>query len=126
MSADDNDDVPWGTDPVGPDDTALQTDKNHLPAGERPNPFLRATQLAGAAGRTVALPTFATFGSTILTILGSIFLVVLVVRMFSAWVQKKWGEFVTEFAAAIFIAWFIFDSTSALATIQALVKQIFG
>jgi len=81
---------------------------------------------AGSAGHTVALPTFATFGSTILTILGSIFLVVLVVRMFSAWVQKKWGEFVTEFAAAIFIAWFIFDSTSALATIQALVKQIFG
>jgi len=81
---------------------------------------------AAAAVHTVALPTFATFGSTIMTILGSIFLVVLVVRMFSAWVQKKWGEFVTEFAAAVFIGWFIFDSTSALATIQGFVKQIFG
>jgi len=81
---------------------------------------------AAAAAHTAALPTFATFGSTIMTILGSIFLVVLVVRMFSAWVQKKWGEFVTEFAAAVFIGWFIFDSTSALATIQGFVKQIFG
>ncbi len=81
---------------------------------------------AGAAGRTVALPTFATFGSTILTILGSLFLVILVIRMFSAWVQKKWAEFVTEFAAAIFIGWFIFDSASAVSTIQSIVKQIFG
>jgi len=81
---------------------------------------------AAAAAHTAALPTFATFGSTIMTILGSIFLVVLVVRMFSAWVQKQWGEFVTEFAAAIFIGWFIFDSTSALSTIQGFVKQIFG
>jgi len=81
---------------------------------------------AAAAAHTAALPTFATFGATIMTILGSIFLVVLVVRMFSAWVQKKWGEFVTEFAAAIFIGWFIFDSTSALSTIQGFVKQIFG
>jgi uncharacterized membrane protein (DUF2068 family) len=80
---------------------------------------------AAAAAHTVAL-SFATFGATIMTILGSIFLVVLVVRMFSAWVQKKWGEFVTEFAAAIFIGWFIFDSTSALSTIQGFVKQIFG
>jgi len=81
---------------------------------------------AAATAHTVALPSFLLFGSTIMTILGSIFLVVLVVRMFSAWVQKKWGEFVTEFAAAVFIGWFIFDSTSALATIQGFVKQIFG
>ena len=73
-----------------------------------------------------ALPSFTSFGNTILTLLGSFFLVVLVVRMFSAWVQKKWGEFVTEFAAAIFIAWFIFDSAGAIATIKSIVTQIFG
>jgi len=47
--AGDNDDVvPWGTDPVGPDDTALQSESNQLPAGERRNPFLRATPLVPA------------------------------------------------------------------------------
>ena len=85
-----------------------------------------ATPVTTTAAANVALPTFASFGSTILTILGSIFLVVLVVRMFSAWVQKKWAEFITEFVAAIFIGWFIFDSASAVSTIQAIVKQIFG
>ena len=73
-----------------------------------------------------ALPSFTSFGSTILTLLGSLFLVVLVVRMFSAWVQKKWAEFITEFAAAIFIGWFIFDSAGAVATIKSIVTQIFG
>ncbi len=49
MNADDNDDVvPWGTDPVGPDDTALQSESTQLPAGERRNPFLRATPLGPA------------------------------------------------------------------------------
>jgi len=41
VNADDNDDVPRGTDPVCPDDTALQSEGNQLPAAERPNPFLR-------------------------------------------------------------------------------------
>jgi len=62
VSADDNDDIPWGTDPDR-DDTALQSESTQLPAGERPNPFLRAAPLvpaevaaaaAGAAAKTPA------------------------------------------------------------------------
>ena len=56
MNADDNDDIPWGTDPASPDDIALQTDRNQLPAGDRRNPFLRAAPPvpADAAAAAVA------------------------------------------------------------------------
>lgn len=62
MNADDNDDIPWGTDPAGPDDTALQSESNQPAAGERLNPFLRAAPpvpadaaaSAGAAAKTPA------------------------------------------------------------------------
>ncbi len=40
MNADDNDDdIPWGTDPASLDGTALQSESNQLPAGDRRNPF---------------------------------------------------------------------------------------
>ncbi len=60
VSADDNnDDVPWGTDPASPDDTALQTERTQPAAGDRLNPFLRAAppvpaEAAGAAAGVAA------------------------------------------------------------------------
>ena len=74
----------------------------------------------------LALPQFDSFGKTILTILSSLFLTVLVIRMFIAWAQKKYGEMVTEIVAAIFIGWFLFAPDNAIATIKAIVTQIFG
>jgi len=68
VNADDNDDIPWGTDPASPDGTELQSESNQLPAGERLNPFLRAAPLvpaeaaaasAGAAAKTPAPPVAA-------------------------------------------------------------------
>ena len=57
MNADDNDDIPWGTDLTGPDDaTAPQSDSTQPAAGERLNPFLRAAPPvpADAAAAAVA------------------------------------------------------------------------
>ena len=86
-----------------------------------------ATTLHTSAGAVeLALPQFDSFGKTILTILSSLFLTVLVIRMFIAWAQKKYGEMVTEIVAAIFIGWFLFAPDSAIATIKAIITQIFG
>lgn len=73
-----------------------------------------------------ALPQFDSIGAAILTILGSLFMVILVIRVFNAWVTKKWGEMVTEIVAAIFVGWFVFAPDNAKATIIAFVHQIFG
>ncbi len=57
VNADDNDDIPWGTDLTGPDDdTAPQSDSTQPAAGERLNPFLRAAPPvpADAAAAAVA------------------------------------------------------------------------
>jgi len=57
VNADDNDDIPWGTDLTGPDDdTAPQSDSTQPAAGERRNPFLRAAPPvpADAAAAAVA------------------------------------------------------------------------
>jgi hypothetical protein len=85
---------------------------------------LATVHLAGV--QEMALPQFDSFGKTILTILSSLFLTVLVIRMFIAWAQKKYGEMVTEIVAAIFIGWFLFAPDNAIATIKAIVTQVFG
>jgi len=57
VNADDNDDIPWGTDLTGPDDdTAPQTERTQPAAGDRLNPFLRAAPPvpADAAAAAVA------------------------------------------------------------------------
>jgi len=57
VNADDNNDIPWGTDLTGPDDaTAPQSDSTQPAAGERLNPFLRAAPPvpADAAAAAVA------------------------------------------------------------------------
>jgi hypothetical protein len=86
-----------------------------------------AAAISHTAGvQEMALPQFDSFGKTILTILSSLFLTVLVIRMFIAWAQKKYGEMVTEVVAAIFIGWFLFAPDNAIATIKAIVTQVFG
>ncbi|GGM15973.1 hypothetical protein [Nakamurella endophytica] len=75
---------------------------------------------------TLALPQFDSLKNTIITILVSLFMVILIVRMFTAWAQKRWGEMIAEGAAAIFAGWFVFAPDNAQATIVAIVHQIFG
>lgn len=78
------------------------------------------------ASGVLAIPQFDGFKSTVITILTSLFMVVLIVRIFSAWVQKRWGEIIAEIAMAIVAGWFIFAPDNAQSTIVAIVKQIAG
>jgi hypothetical protein len=69
---------------------------------------------------------FDSLTTTVLTILGSVFFLILTVRIFFAWAQKKWGEVITEVAGAIFIGWWVLDSTGAKNFITGVVHQVFG
>lgn len=78
------------------------------------------------ASGVLAIPQFDTFRATVITILASIFMVVLILRIFTAWVQKRWGEIIAEIAMAIVAGWFVFAPDNAQTTIVAIVHQIFG
>ena len=86
-----------------------------------------AAVLAGpGASGVLAVPQFDSFKNTIITILASVFMIVLIVRIFTAWVQKRWGEIIAELAMAIVAGWFVFAPNNAETTIKAIVTQIFG
>lgn len=73
-----------------------------------------------------ALPDLTSFATSILTILGSVLMAVVGVRMFTAYAKKNWGEFVTECVAVIFVGWFVWFPDNAKTTIQAIIHQVFG
>ena len=79
-----------------------------------------------AAGLGPAAPTLDSLSSTILTLVGSAFVIVIVVRMFTAYAKKNWGELITELVAVLFVGWFIWDTTGAISTLKGLVTGIFG
>ena len=85
---------------------------------------IHLAQLAAAA--QPAVPSLTTFGSLIFTLLGSIVMVVLGIRIFMAYVKKNWGELITEVVAVIFVGWFVWFPDSAKATIVVVIHQIFG
>lgn len=73
-----------------------------------------------------AAPSIDSLSSLILTLVGSAFVIVIVVRMFTAYAKKAWGELITELVAVIFVGWFIWDTTGAINTLKGIVTGIFG
>ena len=88
--------------------------------------YLMLNQPLAAAGLGAAAPTLDSLSSTILTLVGSAFVIVIVVRMFTAYAKKNWGELITELVAVLFVGWFIWDTTGAITTLKGLVTGIFG
>lgn len=74
----------------------------------------------------VALPNFDSFGNSIIAILGSLVMVILVVRIVIAYGKKQWGEMITEVVAVVFVGWFVWFPDSAKTTIKDVAKSIFG
>lgn len=74
----------------------------------------------------VALPQFDSLKNAIITILGSLVMIILVIRIVTAYGKKQYGEMITELIAVIFVAWFVFTPDSAQSTIVSLAKTIFG
>ena len=64
--------------------------------------------------------------SLIFTLLGSIIMAVVGVRMFTAYTKKAWGELITELVAVVFIGWFVWFPGSAQTTIQGIIHGVFG
>ena len=79
-----------------------------------------------SAAAPLAAPSLTGFASLIFTLLGSVIMVVVAIRMFTAYTKKNWGELITEFIAVIFVGWFIWFPGSAKTTIVAIIHQIFG
>lgn len=72
------------------------------------------------------LPQFDSLKNSLITILGSVVMIILVIRIVTAYGKKQYGELITEVIAVIFVAWFVFTPASAQSTIVALAKMIFG
>ncbi len=89
-----------------------------------PLSFLHLTGTAAAL--SPAVPSIDSLSSLILTLIGSAFVIVIVVRMFTAYAKKNWGELITELVAVLFVGWFIWDTTGAITTLKGIVTGIFG
>ena len=79
-----------------------------------------------AAGLSPGAPSIDSLSSLVLTLVGSAFVIVIVVRMFTAYAKKNWGELITELVAILFVGWFIWDTTGAITTLKGIVTGIFG
>ena len=55
-----------------------------------------------------------------LSIIGNIFLVVLVIRAFGAYLKKEWGDLITELVFAVILAGFIYFTDQMLAVLKFL------
>ena len=88
--------------------------------------YLMSLQPAATAAVMPAVPSIDSLSSLILTLVGSAFIIVIVVRMFTAYAKKAWGELITELVAILFVGWFIWDTTGAIATLKGIVTSIFG
>jgi hypothetical protein len=81
---------------------------------------------AGPSTTMLAAPTLTGVSALIFTVLGTIIMAFVAVRMFIAYTKKNWGELITELAAVIFVGWFVWFPDSATTTIKALIQGIFG
>lgn len=77
-------------------------------------------------GLVVALPQFDSLKNALITILGSVVMITLLIRIVTAYGKKEYGAMITELLAVVFVAWFVFTPDSAQNTIKALAKMIFG
>lgn len=73
-----------------------------------------------------APPDLTSLSALIFTLLGSIIMAVVGVRMFTAYTKKAWGELITELVAIVFVGWFVWFPDSAKATITVIIHQVFG
>ena len=74
----------------------------------------------------LAAPNLTSLSNLIFTVLGTIIMAFVAVRMFFAYTKKNWSEMIVELVAICFVGWFVWFPESAKATLQAIVQGIFG
>lgn len=67
-----------------------------------------------------------TFEELALKIIGNIFLVVLVVRAFGAYLKKEWGDLITELIFAVILAGFIYFTDQMINVLKFLWNLTIG
>lgn len=81
------------------------------------------TTIEAAAATTF---DFSGVQSTVLAVVGSLIIIVLVVRVAMAWVQRSWGLIIAEIALVMVVGWFAWFPTAAIATLKAMTQGITG
>ena len=66
------------------------------------------------------------FDELALKIVGNIFIVVLVVRAFGAYLKKEWGDLVTELVFAVILAGFIYFTDQSIGILKLLWNATLG
>lgn len=66
------------------------------------------------------------FTNVVLKLVGSIVLIILIVRLVNAYGKRQWGELVTEILAFIVIGFVVYFPQQALALLKSIMTSIFG
>lgn len=62
----------------------------------------------------------------VIILAGNIFIVILVIRMISHWAKREWGELLTNFLIAVFIAWIVYSTDTFINFLRWLANKIAG
>jgi len=62
----------------------------------------------------------------VLSVLGTVIVILLCWRVVAAWAKRSYGEIAIEIVAALIVGWFVFSPTSAMDTLASWRTSIFG
>lgn len=70
--------------------------------------------------------TGAEFTAWVIIVAGNVFIAILVVRMLSHYAKREWGDMLTNFLVAVFLAWIIYATDSFIAFLRWVAGRISG
>lgn len=82
--------------------------------------------LAETVSYVAAMPSLDSFKNIVITLVGTLVIIILVIRVTTAYAKKQWGELVTEVIAIVVIGWFVWNTDGAISTIKEISAGIFG
>jgi len=74
----------------------------------------------------MAVPNLTSVSGIVLSLVGTLFTILMVTKIVSAWAKKDWGALVLEAVAGAVVAFFVFAPTTATAVLTSIGTGIFG
>ena len=62
----------------------------------------------------------------VIILAGNIFIVILIIRMISHYAKREWGDLLTNFLVAVFIAWIVYSTDTFINFLRWLANKISG
>src|SRR5690625_7750646 len=62
----------------------------------------------------------------VIIVAGNIFIVILVVRMISHYAKREWGDLLTNFLVAVFIAWIVYSTDTFIGFLRWVAEKVSG